>query len=231
MRNAIEVGGAAVRCEAPVMHWKESGLAFPVQRMRTQTRWIICHWTGSENKAPTIVRNMMARRVSVHFICAQDGLIFQLADANARLAHTLSDDDDEHGNPLGDGNSFGVGIEFVNRGHDLRMPDHGFKRALLEDIVHGRRVRYGRMTRPQIASGIALATALCRAYRLPMVVPRDARTGRVYGSKVPPSVRARFSGVCGHYWFNSQKVDPGVDLLEQIGAALDPPPPALPPIG
>lgn len=228
MRNAVEIGGALMGCDAPVMGMRESGLAFSVQRMRETTRFVICHWTGSENKAPSVYRNMIARGVSVHFIVAQDGLVFQCADANARLAHTLSDDYDERGQPIGDGNSYGIGIEFVNRGHDLKLPDHGHKRTPTEDIIHSRRVRYGKMTRPQVASAIALCTTLCRAYRLPMIVPIDARTGHVYAGKSPRAARSRFSGICGHYWFNAQKVDPGLDLLEQIAAALDPHPPALP---
>lgn len=231
MKHAIEIGGALFQCDAPVMGPRESGLAFPVRRMRSQTRWLICHWTGSENKAPTIFRNMISRHVSAHFLVAQDGLIFQCADANARLAHTLGDELDKEGKPTGDGNAFGVGIEFVNRGHDLRVPDHGYARTPVEEVIHGRRIRYGRMTRPQVASGIALCATLCRAYRLPMVVPIDARTGRVYGSRGPKSARERFVGICGHYWFDAGKSDPGLDLLEQIAAALDPPPLPPPPVG
>src|SRR5213595_1810369 len=90
------------------------------------TRYVINHWTGAENSARDTYQNMSDRGVSVHFIVDQLGEIYQCADTDARLAHCKSNG----------GNTYGVGIEIISRGHG-KAPAKGFARSVRTDVIHG----------------------------------------------------------------------------------------------
>jgi len=183
-------------------------------RMRVQeTRWVINHWTASENSADRVFENMRDRKsregkpepVSVHFIVDQLGEIFQCADADARCAHCAA----------GNGNTYGVGVEIINRGHGL-APSKGFERTRRTDRIHGVPVSYGEFFPAQIAAVIALNVALCSAYGLPLRAP--LLDGDVFPTVMPPVLALRHRGVTGHLHFERGKPDPGLDILRKIHA-------------
>jgi len=206
MLGEIIVGGKRWPVAAPVRTWIDTGFHF-VGRLRTDTRWIVNHWTGAENSAAQCFVNMRARKVSVHFICDQLGEIYQCADADTRLAHAQ-----ENG-----GNTFGVGIEIVNRGHDFTVPARSFDRPRRTETIHGRPVTYGEFFPAQVASVIALNTALCKAYGLPLRCP--VKNGAVYATVLPLRYLSTYTGCLGHMNLDAGKPDPGLDLLEKIHAA------------
>jgi hypothetical protein len=201
----IIVGGKRWPCAANVRTWIETGFHF-VGRLRTETRWIINHWTAAENSAPQTFENMRTRGVSVHFICDQLGDIYQCADADARLAHAQ-----ENG-----GNTFGVGIEIINRGHG-NAPAKSFVRTPRTERIHGHEITYGEFFPAQIASVIALNRALCQAYGLPLRCP--VKNGEIYATVLPLKYLSTYRGCMGHLNLDEGKPDPGLDLLERIHAA------------
>lgn len=206
---------------APVRTWHETGLIYSPAPMRRETRWIVLHWTGSENSARQAFANMRKRSCSVHFICDQLGELYQCADTEARLAHAKPF---VRGDVLS-GNSYGIGIEIVNAGHG-NAPDRGFMRTRRRERVHGKLITYGDFYEAQIASVVALCEALCGAYELPLRVPvRD--DGQPFGTVLPRAYLERFRGVLGHYMLDAGKVDPAPALLARIhaaGLALESPP-------
>lgn len=213
----IIVRGQRFRCLAPVRTWLDTGLHF-LTRTRRETRWIINHWTGSENAATRVFEGMRSRLgpggkpepLSVHFIVDQLGEIYQCADTDARCAHARD----------GNGNTYGIGIEIVNRG-DGDAPARGFVRTRRTELIHGRMCTYGEFFPAQVASVVALNAALAAAYALPLRVPM--RDGDVYPTAVPPRYLASFRGVLGHCHLTTGKRDPGLELLRRIhstGAAV-----------
>lgn len=220
MMGSIIVGGAAWPCGLPVVPWDESGMYFAAAtRTRAATRWIVNHWTGSENTARDVWRNMSTHRdrtgklqpLSVHFIIDQLGVIYQCSDAETRCAHAPD---------LG-GNSYGVGIELINRGHGLRLPAKGFRRELRTETIHRANVTYGAFFEPQIIAAQALNRALCAAYALPLEVPR-APDGSIVTNMLTTGQAEHFRGVLGHYHLDPVKPDPGVALLAAIVRPLGP---------
>jgi hypothetical protein len=203
----IIVHGKPVRCLAPVRHWTATGMHFLTRMRIGELRWIVNHWTGAENRAEAVFDNMCERRVSVHFIVDQLGTIWQTADTAARCAHAADNG----------GNSWGIGIEVINRGHGS-APMKGFVRPRRTEVIHGHKVTYGDFFEPQIASVIALNAALCTAYGLPMRVPQRP-DGTVWPTTLPAASLATFRGCLGHLHLDAVKPDPGLELLRRIHVA------------
>lgn len=215
IRPAIIVGGGLVDCEAAVYDWTATGMHFAGKSRTKETRYVICHWTGSENAPRDVWTNMQKRKVSVHFIVAQNGDVYQCCDTDQRCSHAA-----ESG-----GNDHGVGIEFISRGHDTKVPTKGIAREVRTETIHKRRVQYGSMTPSQVSTAIALTSAICRAYRLPTSVPIDVKTRGIYASVLPPLYLETFRGILGHFHLDANKVDPGLDLLRRLDRAFQEPPP------
>lgn len=215
LQHAIIVAGKPVACTVPVRTWHDTGMHFVTRMRGVPPRWVINHWTASENSAEQVYRGMRDRKdalgrpdpVSVHFLVDQLGAAFQLADAEARCAHCRA----------GDGNTYGVGIEIVNRGHGS-APSKGFERTPVTERVHGQLVRYGAFFPAQVQTVIALNRAICAAYQLPMRCPIGP-DGDVLATVMPDAVRERFRGCGGHYQWEKGKVDPAPDLLRRIHEA------------
>lgn len=212
--QVIIVGGRQIRCAAPVRTWLTTRYHF-LTRMRTETRWIVNHWTGAENSAERCFQNMRDRinpltrkpePYSVHFIVDQMGDVYQCADADARCAHAVANG----------GNTYGVGIEIINRGH-APSDNKAFIRQKVTEHVHGREITYGAFYPAQIGSVIALNIALCGAYGLPVRVPM--KDGEVFETVLPSGYLATFRGPLGHYNLDYGKVDPAPGLLREINSA------------
>jgi N-acetyl-anhydromuramyl-L-alanine amidase AmpD len=222
--NAIVVRGCHRPIDAIVHTWVKTGLHFTCRMRPSRTRWIVNHWTGSENPPETLHRNMKnavnsltkkPEPKSVHFAVDALGEIYQFADTDARCAHAKA----HHGN------SISIGIEFICRGDDDKMPSRGIVRERQSDIIHGAIVTYDDLTAAQIAAGVELNEVLCAEYKIPLAVPR--RGNDVYSTELPLSFLARFHGCVGHYMLEKKKRDPGLSLMRAIDArarALQPPP-------
>ncbi len=204
MGDRIIVGGREVECNAPVRLWTETKMHF-LAPTRHETRFVTVHWTAAENAPERVYENLLKRKLSVHFICDQLGELYQCADADARLSHADRI-----------GNSLGIGIEVINRGHG-DAPSRSFTRAMRTATVHGRTFRYAAFYPAQVASVIELCRSLCSAYGLPMRVPM--KNGEVYPTVLPAKYLKTYSGVLGHFQFDLTKVDPAPDILAEIHAA------------
>jgi N-acetyl-anhydromuramyl-L-alanine amidase AmpD len=210
-RLSIIVRGQPYRCLAPVRTWHATGLHF-LTRTRRETRWIVNHWTASENAASRVFESLRSHvdrdgkpePLSVHFIVDQLGEIYQCADTEALCAHALG------------GNTYGIGIEIVNRG-DGGAPDRGFDRPKRTEMIHGRMCTYGEFYAAQVASVVALNAALAAAYSLPLRVPMKG--GDVFPGVLEPHYLAGYRGVLGHLHISAGKRDPGLELLRRIHAA------------
>lgn len=212
----IIVRGHPFPCLVPVHTWLTTGFHFLTRTRVREARWIVNHWTGAENSAAQCFANMRRHKardgspepLSVHFIVDQLGEIYQCADTEARCAHAYGNE--------GDGNSYGIGIEIINRGHGT-APSKGFERSVRTELIHKRLVTYGDFFPAQVTAVIALNAALCSAYSLPMHVPH--RDGDVYPTALPAAYRERFRGILGHLHLELGKPDPGLELLRRIHAA------------
>ena len=206
----IIVRGERVALNASVQAYPETGLAFRALPKRDETKHIVCHWTGAENPPDVAARNMAASKLSVHFMIDQEGTIYQLCDTDRRCDHAKGANDST------------IGIEMINRGSGLTLPDKGHARTLLRERVHGTSVTYYGFTSAQIRASLALIEALCRAYALPMRVPLLG--GEVYPSELGPYLGSPYFGVIGHLHVNKSKVDPGLSFLRSVherGLVLD----------
>lgn len=218
MGRAIIVRGELVPCDADVLTWRESGLLI-VAPSRKVTRAVVNHWTGAENSPELLYRNLVASRKSVHFAIDAAGIVWQFCDAESFCAHAKG------------ANAWAVGIEIVNRA-DSRAQNlivqegpgrrtygklgRGVVRELLEEEIHGKRVRYRAFTPEQVRSAIALNVALCSAYGLPLSVP--LRDHDVAATVLPQHELRKYRGVLGHLHLKESKRDPGLALLRALQA-------------
>jgi hypothetical protein len=200
--NEIVVDGKSVYCSANVRTWHETGLWFMGLKPREQTQMVVLHWTAAENPPTAVHRNMSAGGLSVHFVIDQAGTVFQMADANACCAHAKGVNDRS------------VGIEIINRGDAVGVPDKGVQRDTVIETIHGRQVKYAAFKSAQVVAVVALVQALCEAYGLPLRVPTER--GDVVAGALPKAQLASFRGVIGHLHTKSSKRDCGVRLLRLV---------------
>lgn len=205
MSKAILVSGEPVYCEADVRSWHEHGLTFPALSKRTETRAVVLHWTGGEggglDGGQQENRVIRERRLSVHFCIEQDGTVYQYVDAGMRCAHASG------------ANDWSVGIEVANRANG--KPNEEWPREKYFEVVHGKRFACSRFYPAQVAAAQALCSALCRAYGLPLDVPKD-EAGALIAATLAPASLAEYRGVLGHYHIKETKRDPGTELLRAI---------------
>jgi hypothetical protein len=202
--NEIVVDGKSVYCGANVRTWHETGLWFMGLKPREQTQMVVLHWTGAENPPDAVYRNMTASGLSVHFVIDQAGVVWQMADANACCAHAKGVNDR------------GIGVEIINRGDAVGVPDKGVQRDTVIETIHGKQVRYAAFKSAQVVAAVELVTALCEAYGLPLRVPTER--GDVLADALPKKQLEAFCGVIGHLHARSGKRDPGVRLLRLVQA-------------
>lgn len=170
---------------------------------RRETRAIVNHWTGAENAPPLLFHSLARRRLSVHFAIAADGIVWQLADAQAFCAHAKG------------ANAFSVGIELVSRATRIDAP--GIVRPLITETIHGREITYCGFTTAQLDAARALNHALCSIYGIPTRAPKHS-DGSVYSHDLPAGVVDLWRGILGHLHVHLSKADPGLLLLEHVQA-------------
>lgn len=210
MAREIVVRGQPVACDANVRTWSDTGIGFVTRPRRTQTRGIVLHWTGGEAGGRGVYQTLVERGLSVNFCVDQDGSVWQYCDADRMTAHAGGVDAVLSANP------WAVGIEIVNRGSPLQ-PDHGVHREQTLDTIHGKLVHVTSFLPEQIAAALALCEALCKAFGLPMDVPRD-HDGMLECGLMNRVELASFRGVLGHYHNNPMKTDPGNEILRAVAA-------------
>lgn len=194
--------GLPIDVDFPVRTWAEHHLQW-TGRHRTVTFVVVNHWTAAENPPAAVFANMTQKKLSVHFIVDQGGVVYQTADTELRCAHA------------GDMNAASIGIEFINRGSGTTTPNRGHARKLVTETIHGKRVRYFEFTEPQLRAAVKLNRALCGLYGLPLRVPLDD-AGQPLARELVPHELAKYSGCLGHLHLESTKMDPGLGLLRAL---------------
>lgn len=206
-------GKLRVPVSANVLTYHETGLLFAQSTLtRRRTSQVCVHWTGSENAPSDVYRNMKNAKdkrgkpapKSVHFVVDQSGTIYQMADANAFLAHATGI------------NERAVGIEVVCPGDDLDVPHKGIVRDTVSELVHGKPCLYRAFLPAQTSAVLALIESLCMAYELPMTVPM--RGDDVCAGVLTARELLLYRGVLGHYHTKATKRDPGVRIMRMIAA-------------
>jgi len=209
--NAIIVNGDPVYVGRPVRLWNETGLAFRDRPKRTETRAVWLHLTGGERGGDGVFETLHDRGVSVNFCIDQDGTIWQYCDASVATAHAGGSDVVLSANP------WAVGIEICNRAN--AEPSHKrWPREVASDVIRGEPFKATRFYPAQIQSAVALCNALCRAYGLPMDVPREV-DGSIAARTLTIDELRSFRGVGGHFHNHLGKRDPGTEVLKSVADA------------
>lgn len=207
--------GMHVPVDFPVRGYSETGFRFH-GRSRSITSHVVNHWTGAENPPATVYHNMLNAKnaygapepLSVHFVVDWAGIVYQMADTELRGAHCRA----------AGLNGLSVGIEFVGRGTALDVPSRNVARDLVEETLHGRRVKYYELTDAQVRSGVKLNRTLCNLYGLPFRVPLDVEH-RPHLSVMSEQAMRSFTGCVAHGHAEPKKVDCGLKLLRAIHEA------------
>lgn len=186
-----------------VRTWHETGLVFRARPMRTATRAVVLHWTGGENGGTGVFETLCDRGLSVHFLVDHAGMVWQYCDANACAAH------------CGGANAWSIGIEVANRA--VPKPHARWPREEYVERVHGRDRPTTRFYPAQVDAALELTTVLCRAFGIPLDVPRDAG-GKLVTTALSPATLSNYRGVLGHYHVTTRKDDPGTEIMRAVAA-------------
>jgi hypothetical protein len=168
---------------------------------------LVLHWDECVSSTHCFAV-LLQRGLSVHLMVDADGLVYQALDlAVARAYHARTH------------NERSVGIEVQNAllPADFAQPE-GERGWVEETLPHTDSV-WGHLdfTAAQHRTLEQLAPWLCAHMHIPAVLPRDAK------GHVPTTLcTLPFSGVCGHYHLQTDKVDPGLSLWPGLHRALSP---------
>lgn len=206
--------------EVDVLTWHDHGVQFRAgegfnKKRNRDVTLSIFHWTGSENPPLTMVKTLRARKLGVEFAIDRDGCVYQFADP--------IEVDTADAGPV---NARSVGIEIVNYGvrswdRAWLAPKLGKDRVPSAQRIHGRYVTVAGFYPAQVAAACALADTLsrCPLLRIARAVP-VGEDGRVTPTALAPAELAAFSGHIGHLHVTKSKLDPGLELIADIGFAL-----------
>ena len=210
----VIIGGRKYWVLGPVRPWTESGLEVVRghgARKRTQKiDLVVWHWTGGEGGAEQVYRVLHRRELGVEFCIDHSGVIWQFCDP--ALVDTFD---------AGVVNRRSVGVEIANYGSrapEDTVPSRGAERPRYTTILNGRARTFAHFWSGQIAAALSLADALSRALEIPRQVPRGMK-GFVEPNTLPRERLVAFSGHLGHFHVSTQKIDPGLDLLEALRCA------------
>lgn len=231
--RCLVAGGKEIPVPFDVLTWRTTGRQFTGLKPRQRTDLFVYHWTGANNLAPVMYRNMRLRnvynglrlvkhRLSVHLGVDPNGLVHQFADLDMRCAHAGTLDDwNKDGHELS-GNATSVGAEFVNPATLVRDPAvatltaAGVERAVVREEIHGVEQRRTAFTVEQMYVGLELATAVCSHYGLPVQAPMEG--GDVLARVLTEPEFERYRGVVPHYCLTVDKRDCGLGMMRAIAA-------------
>ncbi len=172
----------------------------PYSAAKQVIRQFLLHHDGCANADMcfNVVHN--ERGLSVHFICDNDGTIFQTLDLAL---------EGWHGSEL---NAWSIGVEMCNRGDALRDPhyyDRNGGRPIKPCEINGHTIKAYDFTPAQYESMKRLSRALVRLLpNIAVEYPQSSPGVQSWGT-VPRADILRFNGFLGHYHLSSTKWDPG----------------------
>jgi N-acetyl-anhydromuramyl-L-alanine amidase AmpD len=181
------------------------GLRFDTRPRASKTLFLVVHWTGGSSEGSTdqarrVYNTLVNRDDSIHFVCATDGTLVQMADLDAHCVHAGSRYNDNS-----------VGVEVVCPGTELGL-ESSVPRPKFASKVHGAPVTYYGFTGPQIKAVSDLAQAVMWRYGLSY-----AGAPVCVADEKPESFE---KGVIGHFQVSSDKADPGPETMYQIRSRM-----------
>ncbi len=185
-----------------------------LSRLQAVCRQIVVHLDGCPDAKACFEVLHNQRGLSAHFLCDNDGTVYQTLDPLECAFHA------------GVVNEISVGIELQNRGDAGRSPNYYAKRKLpprdtVTCRVHGHQILAYDFSKAQYEGMIKLCRVLASVLRIPLTSPR-ASNGELLWT-VMGGVR-RFTGVVGHYHLTKNKWDPGpfdfLRLFRGIGSSV-----------
>jgi hypothetical protein len=175
---------------------------------------IVLHWTGGEGSAQQIKNVLDSRKLGAEFIGDREGQYWQCCDPCFLDALNA-----------GRFNPRKLGIEIANYGtvwpSNRKPPSKGRDRPVSGQIIHGRLRRNVAAFYPiQITNLLVLLDALLEAFPdVPRAIPLD-ENGELIRGKLSRKEANSFRGICGHFHLSGRKIDPGVDLMLEVGKHL-----------
>lgn len=170
-----------------------------LSRLQQVCRQVVLHLDGCRDARMCYEVLHNQRGLSAHFMCDNDGTIYQTLDLVECAFHA------------GGVNEISVGIEIQNRGDAGRFPGYYEKaklppRQTVTCRVHGHQILAYDYAEQQYVGLIKLARVLSRVLRIPLASPRLASGELLWTEMEQPR---RFSGFIGHYHLTRGKWDPG----------------------
>ena len=215
------VGAERVPTPLPVVNFKHpEGLSFygsPGWEPRDVPLYetidlLVLHWDGCRSSHDCF-HVLLHRGLSVHLLMDEDGTLYQALDLlEARAWHVRGH------------NERSIGIEIQNpwrSGKDLRDFDHDLlstgRDVVEEQIPHSDRIwQHLDFTEAQKSALKVWVPFLCTVLGIPQILPVDSN-GNVLTSLCSPE----FTGVCGHYHLQTNKVDPGLSLWSMLKTVFE----------
>ncbi len=191
------------RCQGrpALRHDWNKGMNAPYDKAKQVIRQFMIHHDGcaSADMCFSVAQN--ERGLSVHFLCDNDGTIYQTLDLAL---------EGWHGSEL---NAASIGVELCNRGDAAKEPTYYSKRGQSRDVkpcrVNNHTIKSYDFTKAQYDSMKRLARALLRLLpNLPAEYPQSSPGVQTWNT-VGYAGMSRFSGYLGHYHLTDNKWDPG----------------------
>lgn len=209
---ALIWNGAQIPCEAHVLDWRSSKLAYAPGKHGCGVRkkvpeLFIVHYTGAENPPDRFFHNLAASGKSVEFGMDYHGQIWQFTDpALVYCAHA-------HG-----ANAFSFGMEIQSRGIPfLNDNDVSPKRGTYVADMEWGKQKYVHFTRDQIEALCQFVDALTAEKILPKKL---AMAKKDIHKRIPKREWPTLRGVAGHYHVDVQdtsaKIDPGPQVFDEL---------------
>jgi hypothetical protein len=173
----------------------------------------VLHWDECVSSHDCF-HTLLERRLSAHLLMDHDGTVYQTLDlAEARAWHARKENDRA------------IGIEIQNPVNPaLQLPWQARRPLVAEVRPHtGEEWLHLDFTAAQKETLTTLVPVVCELMHIPRRLPEV--NGEVPTAQIAPG----FTGVCGHYHLQTDKLDPGLSLWPLLQKALQPSPPAVAP--
>ncbi len=191
------------RCQGrPALRHKwNNGLNAPYDAAKQVIRQFMIHHDGcaSADMCFSVAQN--ERGLSVHFLCDNDGTLYQTLDLAL---------EGWHGSEL---NAASIGVELCNRGDAAKEKDYYSKKGQSRDVkpckINNHTIKSYDFTKAQYESMKRLSRALLRLLpNLPAEYPQSSPGVQTWNT-VGYAGMSRFNGYLGHYHLTDNKWDPG----------------------
>jgi N-acetyl-anhydromuramyl-L-alanine amidase AmpD len=180
---------------------RKYGMRPPLDAVKAVIKQFVFHHDGCLDARMCWQVLQNERGLSCHFICDNDGTIYQTIDLALMAYHAA------------EYNLNSIGVEMCNRGDAHKEPTYysrkGMKRDVLPCKINSTKILAFDFTPEQYRAMRKLCAALTRLLpNLPVEYPQDA-PGQQSWKTMPPGSGFTFNGYIGHYHLTGQKWDPG----------------------